>query len=112
VKRYGDPKGIAARVLANLFDLLTVGKDTIVLPLPSFSLKVVEKYVGFKRSQNEYGGDWAMATFIEATETEDRQKREELMGEICKYNKEDLAATWCVFEWLRSKRPRVQGAYP
>ncbi|MGB7436994.1 MAG: hypothetical protein WBR26_11560 [Candidatus Acidiferrum sp.] len=39
----------------------------MVLPLPSLSLKVVEEYIGFKRSQTEYGGDWSMAMFIEAT---------------------------------------------
>lgn len=83
-----------------------------LLPLPSFSLKVVEKYVGFKRTQAEYGGDWAMATFIEATETQDRARREELMGQICKYNEEDLAATWYVFDWLRAKHPQAQAAHP
>jgi predicted RecB family nuclease len=31
------------------------------------------------------------------------------MAEILKYNEEDLAATWAVFEWLRSKAP---GAAP
>jgi predicted RecB family nuclease len=27
------------------------------------------------------------------------------MGEILKYNEEDLGATWAVFEWLRAKTP-------
>jgi predicted RecB family nuclease len=103
VQRYGDPAGVAARVLANLLDLLPVTKNAIVLPLPSYSLKVVEQYVGFKRSQDEYGGTWAMAQFILATETEDEVKRDSLMAEILKYNEEDLAATWAVLEWLRKK---------
>ena len=42
ILRYGDPAGIAARVLLNLLDLLPVTENTIVLPLPSYSLKVVE----------------------------------------------------------------------
>ena len=46
-----------------------------------------------------------MAMFIEAMETSDEAKRNELMGEILKYNREDLEATWAVFQWLRSKRP-------
>jgi predicted RecB family nuclease len=73
------------------------------LPLPSYSLKVVEEYVGFKRTQDEYGGTWAMAQFILATETEDQVERNARMAEILKYNEEDLAATWVVFEWLRGK---------
>jgi predicted RecB family nuclease len=103
VERFGDVERIAARVETNLLDLLTVTRDSVVLPLPSFSLKVVEDYVGFERKEAEYGGAWAMATFIEATETSDEGKRKELMGKIVAYNKEDLEATWAVFEWLRAK---------
>lgn len=105
VDRYGDLDGIAARVKTNLLDLLTVTKNSVVLPLPSFSLKVVEKHVGFKRTLEEAGGQWAMATFIEAVETSDVEKRKELMDKILAYNKEDLEAMWAVFEWLMSKTP-------
>jgi len=101
--RYGDPDGIAARVLGNVLDLLKITKDAVALPLPSYSLKVVEKYVGFRRKQDEYGGDWAMALFILATETADEGERNARMAQILEYNKEDLAATWAVFEWLRGK---------
>jgi predicted RecB family nuclease len=105
IKRYGDEDGIAARVKANLLDLLPIARDSVVLPVPSFSLKVIGKYVGFKRTQTEYGGEWAMAMFIEASETSDEAKRQELMSDILKYNREDLAATWAVFQWLKAKRP-------
>jgi predicted RecB family nuclease len=101
--RFGDPDGIASRVEGNLLDLLTVTRESVVLPLPSFSLKVVEDYVGFERKEAEYGGAWAMATFIEATETSDEVKRKELMDKIVAYNKEDLEATWAVFKWLSAK---------
>lgn len=103
IQRYGDLDGVATRVIANLLDLFTVTKESIILPVPSFSLKVIEQYIGFKRSQTEFGGQWAMAMFVEATETSDGGKRKELMGEILKYNEEDLAATWAVFRWLKGK---------
>jgi predicted RecB family nuclease len=103
VQRYGDPTGVAVRVLRNLLDLLPVTKKAVVLPLPSYSLKVVEEYVGFERTMDEYGGSWAMAQFILATETDDENERNARMAEILKYNEEDLAATWAVFEWLRKK---------
>ncbi len=107
IGRYGDQNGIAARVLKNLLDLLPITKSSIALPLPSYSLKVVEQYVGFERTQDEYGGDWAMAQFILATETENEQERNARMAEILKYNEEDLAAAWAVFEWLRGKAAKV-----
>jgi len=108
VDRFGDAERIAARVEANLLDLLTVTRDSLVLPLPSFSLKVVEDYVGYERKEAEYGGAWAMATFIEATETSDEEKRKELIDKIVAYNKEDLEATWAVLQWLRGKNPTTK----
>jgi predicted RecB family nuclease len=101
VDRHGDPDGIAAAVLANLFDLLPATQDSVMLPLPSYSLKVVEEYVGFKRTQDKYGGAWSMAQYIEATETEDEATRQKLMNDILKYNEEDLAATWAVLSWVK-----------
>jgi uncharacterized protein len=100
-ERYGDSDGIVERIKANLLDLLPVTQRAVALPIPSYSLKVVEKYVGFQRTQDEYGGDWAMAKFIEATETADFKVRDEIIGQILKYNQEDLQATWAVFQWLR-----------
>jgi uncharacterized protein len=108
IERYGERDDIASRVLSNLLDLLPLTKSAIAIPRPSYSLKVVERYVGFKRTQDEYGGSWAMAQFILATESEDEAERNQRMGEILKYNEEDLAATWAVFEWLRGKATAAQ----
>jgi uncharacterized protein len=102
IERYGDIDGIAEKILSLLVDLLPITRNAVVIPEMSYSLKVVEKYVGFKRTQDEYGGDWSIAKYIEAVETDDEGKRKSLMDEILKYNEEDLKATWAVFEWLRS----------
>ena len=110
IDRYGDPDGIAAHVKANLLDLLTVARDSVVLPLPSFSLKVIEKYIGYERTQAEYGGEWSMANFILATETSDEQLRAQIMEQILKYNDEDLKATWAVSAWLRGKKSSISSA--
>jgi hypothetical protein len=49
VRRFGDRGGVAGRVERNLLDLLPVTRELVALPLPSYGLKVVEKYVA-----NEY----------------------------------------------------------
>jgi predicted RecB family nuclease len=102
-ERYGARNGIAERVKNNLLDLLPITQGSIALPLPSYSLKVLEEYVGFKRTLDGVAGDWAMAKYIEATETEDRKQRDDLMDQILTYNREDLEATWAVLQWLKSK---------
>ena len=103
LERYGDRDGIAGRVKKNLIDLLPITQRSIALPLPSYSLKVVEKYVGFKRTLNEVAGDWAMAKYIEAIETQDLDVRNDIMAQILDYNREDLEATWKVLKWLKAK---------
>ena len=103
LERYGDLGGIAERVKSNLLDLLPITQQSVALPLPSYSLKVVEKYVSFKRILDGVAGDWAMAKYIEATETEDREQRDDLMDQILDYNLEDLETTWTVLKWLKSK---------
>jgi predicted RecB family nuclease len=106
ISRFGS-SDIANRVKTNLVDLLPITRKSTVLPLSSYSLKVVEQYVGFQRQLEEYGGDWAMAKYIEATETEDEATREALMNKILDYNREDLEATWAVLQWLNNKVPNA-----
>jgi predicted RecB family nuclease len=103
IERYGDSKGVAQRVLNNLVDLHPLTQKAMVLAEPSYSLKVVEKLTGFKRTQDEYGGTWAMAKYIEAVETKDQNIRKEIIDQLLKYNEEDLAATWAVFQWLKEQ---------
>jgi predicted RecB family nuclease len=101
--KFGDRNGVGQRLNANLLDLYRVATSSVVLPVPSYSLKVIERYVGFKRSMKEYGGDWAMAKYIEATETQDEALRASVIEKILAYNREDLEATWAVLNWLKSK---------
>jgi predicted RecB family nuclease len=102
VGRYGDHDGIAARVRRNLLDLLPITYESMALPTSSYSLKQVEQITGFERRLTDAGGDWSMARYIEATETNDARLRASIMDEILDYNREDLEATWAVMEWLRS----------
>lgn len=103
LERFGDRRGIGARVRADLCDLLRATQNAVALPLPSYSLKVVEKHVGFERTLLDTGGAWAIAKYIEAVETEDIAQRAALIDEVRAYNEEDLAATWAVLRWLKTK---------
>lgn len=100
IQRFGDCNGIAKRVLGHLLDLHALVKQTVVLPDPSYSLKVVERRAGFQRTMNEYGGSWSIAQYIKANESDNKDVYDEMVGEIQKYNREDLEATWAVFYWL------------
>jgi len=80
----------------------------VALPLPSYSLKVVEKLpqlvelTGFHRSAEDVAkGDESIAAYTEAVEAGDGARRDELMEQLAAYNQEDLEATWAVQKWLR-----------
>ncbi len=103
VDRFGDRNGTAARILNNAVDLLPLLQSKVVLPTPSYSLKTVEKHIGFSRGQTEYGGDWAMAQYVEALMSNDEDERARRVSEILTYNQEDLRATFAVLAWLRSQ---------
>ena len=56
---------------------------------------------GYKRTKDEYGGNWAIVNYALAMESEDASFRSQVMDQILRYNQEDLEATWAVFKWLR-----------
>ena len=103
--RYGDRDGIAAprqgQPARPAADHLRVGRAAALELQP----QAVEVLAGYERQLEEFGGDWSMAKYIEATETRDAAPREAIMGEILAYNREDLEATWAVMEWLRALGP-------
>lgn len=101
IARYGDHDGVAEWLTGQLFDLLSEVRFCAVFPLPSYSLKVVEQYVGFARALEEYGGDWSIAQYLNASTESDRQQA---LDRITEYNREDLQATWAVFEWLSQQQ--------
>ena len=73
----------------------------MTLPVYSYSLKKIECYVGFQRTQEIYGGDWSITAWNEALEAGNPEDRDKLLGELAVYNREDLEGMWAVYEWLR-----------
>jgi predicted RecB family nuclease len=103
IERHGDPHGVAARVKAACFDLLTAVQKAFALPLPSYGLKAVERLAGFTRTMEEYGGDWSIVQYLKASRSDDEALRRKVMETILRYNEEDLQATWAVLLWARAQ---------
>lgn len=100
-RRFGDRRGIVKRIKRNLLDLLVILRECAILPVPSYSLKVVEKFLGFERSQTEYGGYWAVLKYLKAAETRNNEKQQQMIQELIAYNQEDLEAMGVVLQWLQ-----------
>jgi predicted RecB family nuclease len=110
VEGIDDPVGLVRHLIeVNCLDLFKVVKDAFALPLPSYSLKLVEDFVGYERTKVPgYKGDQSIARYIQAIETNDQVLREKIVGEVCAYNSEDLEATWAVMEWMLNKQAARQ----
>lgn len=100
IDRYGDPDGIASRVLKNLWDMYKAITENLVLPIYSYSLKNVEALTDFRRSQEEYGGLWSIVTYDKYLNAGSPQEAEKIIGTILTYNREDLLASLATYEWL------------
>ena len=105
IDKFGDGDGVAARILANLCDLLPSVQESAILPIPSYGLKIIEQCAGYVRKMADTGGKWSMATYIEAVETQDANRAAALIEEICRYNEEDLDALWAVYLWIKGLGP-------
>jgi predicted RecB family nuclease len=100
-RRYGDPHGVARRIKKNLLDFWSLLKASVLIPLPSYSLKVIEQYVGFDRPDKETGGYWSVVNYLKSTSTRSRTKQERLQQELLNYNHADLIAMWHVVTWFQ-----------
>lgn len=100
-QRFGDRRGTAKRIQANLLDFFNVLKQSVIVPLPSYSLKVIEKYVGFERPDQDTGGYWSVVNYLKSVSTKNPQRRDQILDQLLAYNCSDLQAMWHVMAWFQ-----------
>lgn len=97
---FGDSHSTGQRVLDNLWDLYRAIINCVILPVPSYGLKELEKFVGFERTQEEYGGAWSIVRYNRYLEAPTQKEADRILDEIRVYNGEDLKATYEVYKWV------------
>lgn len=100
ISRYGDIAEVGKRVVNNLWDLYRTLTSCVILPVPSYGLKQLESFIGFKRTQEEYGGPWSIVRYNQYLQAPTSEEAERILDEIRLYNREDLLATYSVYKWL------------
>ncbi len=81
-------------------DLYAVVRQGIRISQPSYSIKKLEPFYGFKRTTNLRRGDDSIVLF----ETWLASRDETILGEIRTYNAEDCRSTYLLREWLLERR--------
>lgn len=96
VETYGGVR-VLKELQDRMVDLLPLVKKSVVLPLPSYSLKHVARYLGF-----EWRGEGASAAQSVVWYNDFLQTGEEKwLDLVIEYNRDDLEATRVVRDWLK-----------
>jgi predicted RecB family nuclease len=94
-------RAVVQRRIVRAFRSYVLTQDCFALPISSYGLKSVEKYLGYKRTQTNFGGDWSISQYVDCIQAENKDAANELLAAIVDYNREDIEATWFVFNWLK-----------
>lgn len=105
-ERCGAPKGFVERMNAACFDLKRVLDRCVRLPLRSYSIKHVAKWMGFAWRNPDSGSEWSTARYQRARESAGDAERAALLAEIAEYNEDDLLAMRAIWRWLGANTPR------
>lgn len=95
-ERYGCSKDLFDRIISNMVDLYPILKKSVVLPVHSYSLKSVAKYLGFEWSNGKARGRQSVIWYKKYLHTKDVK----LKNLLLEYNKDDCMATMIIKKWL------------
>jgi uncharacterized protein len=98
-KKYGIDTQLKKRIDGNMIDLFKYIDGKILLPIYTYSIKSIAKWLGFSWSSPKAGGAQSMVWYQKWTLGDKTMK-----DIIIEYNRDDCEATKIVFDWLRSIR--------
>lgn len=95
-EKYGMPAKLRKKVFSSMFNLLSCFPFNVVLPVYSYSLKPVARFLGFSWRNPSASGDLSMVWYDSYLETRDKK----YLNMVKEYNEDDLKATKVVKDWL------------
>ena len=95
-ERYGIDSGLSVKLFDSLLDLHSILKQSAILPVYSYGLKSVAKWMGFE--WRETGSDAAMSMLWFDLWLNSGER--EFLDLAVEYNEDDCRATKVVKEWL------------
>jgi len=95
-KRYGMDEKLYKNILDNSIDLYGVLIKNIILPVYSYSIKPVARYLGFNWDSKKASGSQSMVWYSEYLKKKDKK----IKDVITQYNKDDCMATKVLKDWI------------
>jgi uncharacterized protein len=96
IERHGADPARVARLAERLRDLSGAVTETCFLPVRSYSLKAVARYLGFEWSQSNSSAVQSVVWFTSWQRTGDRTHLDQAVA----YNEDDCRATLVLKDWL------------
>ena len=95
-QRYGIDEKLYRKILDNAVDLYTTLTKNVILPVYSYSIKPVARYLGFDWKSEKASGSQSMVWYSEYIKAKDKK----IKDVIIQYNKDDCVATRVLKDWL------------
>jgi predicted RecB family nuclease len=95
-KLYGTPNSLVRPVLSRFVDVYEQLTQSVALPVESYALKAIARWLGFEWREKEASGAKCIYWYDQWLETGDRT----LLEIIQSYNEDDCRATRRVKDWL------------
>jgi len=94
--KYNISKKIEQKIIKSMIDLYSITKKSIALPIPSYSLKDVANFIGFKWRDKDALGVNSIIWHNHWLDTKDTQFKKRIL----QYNEDDCKATMFLKNWL------------
>lgn len=94
-ERYGAPDKVRRMFEEQMIDVLTRLRNTIIFPMPFYSLKDLAKYLGFAWRIKDASGPDSVLWYEQWLRHGDKKALQQTID----YNEDDVRATWLVRTW-------------
>ena len=95
-EKYGIDEKLRKLVFSNMIDLLKVCKENVIFPMPSYSLKSIAPYLGFKWRMHDINAQQSLVLYLDYI----KNNNQEAIQKILVYNEDDVIATRIVKDFL------------
>lgn len=99
--KYHTPSRRLHRLLKRFVDLHLVVTQGVVLPIESYSLKNIARWLGFEWRLRDAGGAQSIVGYAQWLKTQDPQ----FLDWLTTYNEDDCRATYRLKQWLAQSAP-------
>ncbi len=93
---YGTPQPVITQLVSRFVDLHDLITNAVALPVESYALKLIARWLGFRWRDEGVDGAQAIIWYNRWRETSERR----FLDAIVRYNEDDCRATYVVKDWL------------